>query len=191
MTDGENMLREHVRKMFQQIISEGPHASNLEKCVFNKSFRWAKALNKVATFEDRAFTSFYKCTALNLHNTMQVKNRVRPVMTVEGDKVKVSLECYSYIADAYEKKKIPRDIFTLTPDLMLPEGPVSLVKFKLKEKENSKEKSKMLDNDYEGPFKCRRCGSKKTDYYQLQTRSADEPMTTYVTCKSCMNRWKF
>ena len=27
---------------------------------------------------------------------------------------------------------------------------------------------------------CRSCGSKETDYYQKQTRSADEPMTTYV-----------
>jgi transcription elongation factor S-II len=28
-------------------------------------------------------------------------------------------------------------------------------------------------------------------YYQLQTRSADEPMTTFVTCVNCDNRWKF
>lgn len=40
-----------------------------------------------------------------------------------------------------------------------------------------------------------RCSScKKTtkcDYYQLQTRSADEPMTTFVTCLECDKRWKF
>jgi len=29
------------------------------------------------------------------------------------------------------------------------------------------------------------------DYYQLQTRSADEPMTTFVTCLHCDKRWKF
>jgi len=27
-------------------------------------------------------------------------------------------------------------------------------------------------------------------YYQLQTRSADEPMTVYITCTVCKNRWK-
>lgn len=26
-------------------------------------------------------------------------------------------------------------------------------------------------------FKCGRCGQRKTTYYQMQTRSADEPMT--------------
>ncbi|XP_030540380.1 transcription elongation factor TFIIS-like [Rhodamnia argentea] len=40
-------------------------------------------------------------------------------------------------------------------------------------------------------FKCGRCGQRKCTYYQMQTRSADEPMTTYVTCVNCNNHWKF
>lgn len=39
-------------------------------------------------------------------------------------------------------------------------------------------------------FNCRKCKSNKCTYYQLQTRSADEPMTTYVTCIDCGSRWK-
>jgi transcription elongation factor S-II len=39
---------------------------------------------------------------------------------------------------------------------------------------------------------CRRCKKQSPcDYYQLQTRSADEPMTTFVTCLECDKRWKF
>jgi DNA-directed RNA polymerase subunit M/transcription elongation factor TFIIS len=39
---------------------------------------------------------------------------------------------------------------------------------------------------------CSRCKKKsKCDYYQMQTRSADEPMTTFVTCLECDRRWKF
>ena len=39
---------------------------------------------------------------------------------------------------------------------------------------------------------CGSCKRKtKCDYYQLQTRSADEPMTTFVTCLECDRRWKF
>ena len=39
-------------------------------------------------------------------------------------------------------------------------------------------------------FTCRRCKSNRCSYYQLQTRSGDEPMTTFITCIECGNRWK-
>lgn len=40
-------------------------------------------------------------------------------------------------------------------------------------------------------FTCGKCKEKKVSYYQLQTRSADEPLTTFCTCEACGNRWKF
>ncbi|KAK2459419.1 hypothetical protein APHAL10511_008558 [Amanita phalloides] len=40
-------------------------------------------------------------------------------------------------------------------------------------------------------FQCSRCKQRKCRYRQAQTRSADEPMTTFVTCTVCGNRWKF
>lgn len=42
----------------------------------------------------------------------------------------------------------------------------------------------------DGMFRCGKCKSYKTTYYQLQTRSADEPMTTFHSCVNCGNRWK-
>jgi len=53
-----------------------------------------------------------------------------------------------------------------------------------------KSKTNISANIVEGAFKCRRCGSEKTTYYQMQTRSADEPMTTFVQCCECPARWK-
>ncbi|CAD5207409.1 unnamed protein product [Bursaphelenchus okinawaensis] len=40
-------------------------------------------------------------------------------------------------------------------------------------------------------FRCGRCGKNNCTYNQMQTRSADEPMTTFVFCRTCGNRWKF
>lgn len=40
-------------------------------------------------------------------------------------------------------------------------------------------------------FQCGKCRQRKCTYYQMQTRSADEPMTTFVSCVNCGNRWKF
>lgn len=40
-------------------------------------------------------------------------------------------------------------------------------------------------------LKCGRCRKNNCTYNQLQTRSADEPMTTFVMCNECGHRWKF
>lgn len=40
-------------------------------------------------------------------------------------------------------------------------------------------------------LQCGKCKQKKVSYTQAQTRSADEPMTTFCTCTNCGNRWKF
>ena len=40
-----------------------------------------------------------------------------------------------------------------------------------------------LSEDYSGMFPCPKCKSDKTTYYQLQTRSADEPATNYLCFK--------
>ena len=39
-------------------------------------------------------------------------------------------------------------------------------------------------------FKCHKCKKSKVTYYQLQTRGADEPMTTFVQCVTCKTRWR-
>ncbi|KAA6323684.1 MAG: putative transcription elongation factor S-II [Streblomastix strix] len=40
-------------------------------------------------------------------------------------------------------------------------------------------------------FKCGKCRKNQCMYTQAQTRSADEPMTTFVFCVNCGHRWKF
>jgi DNA-directed RNA polymerase subunit M/transcription elongation factor TFIIS len=39
-------------------------------------------------------------------------------------------------------------------------------------------------------FQCFRCNKRETVFYELQTRSADEPMTKFITCVNCNNRWR-
>ena len=39
-------------------------------------------------------------------------------------------------------------------------------------------------------FRCSRCKKKLCSYYELQTRSADEPMTIFISCLNCGKRWK-
>lgn len=84
----------------------------------------------------------------------------------------------------------PERLINMTPDEMASDQ---------RQRENSQIKEKALFDCERGgapkattdQFKCGRCGQRKTTYYQMQTRSADEPMTTYVTCVNCNNHWKF
>jgi transcription elongation factor S-II len=39
-------------------------------------------------------------------------------------------------------------------------------------------------------FKCGRCHKRETTFYELQTRSADEPMTKFITCVNCGHHWR-
>ena len=48
----------------------------------------------------------------------------------------------------------------------------------------------MAEKSISDALTCGRCKQKKVSYSQAQTRSADEPMTTFCECTVCGNRWK-
>ena len=37
---------------------------------------------------------------------------------------------------------------------------------------------------------CPKCHKREVSFYQAQTRSADEPMTTFCTCQPCGHQWR-
>ena len=86
----------------------------------------------------------------------------------------------------------PSSVVDFSPQMLWPNGPYSK---KLQENIENNMKREYSSNilnqpDYKGLFRCGRCKSYKTTYYQMQTRSADEPMTVFVTCHNCDTRWK-
>ena len=39
-------------------------------------------------------------------------------------------------------------------------------------------------------FLCKKCHKRECTYYEMQTRSADEPMTIFITCLNCKKHWR-
>lgn len=81
-------------------------------------------------------------------------------------------------------------VVELPPSALAPEGLKKeieeLQKKNLFDAQGATEKRAITDR-----FTCGKCKEKKVSYYQMQTRSADEPLTTFCTCENCGNRWKF
>ena len=77
-----------------------------------------------------------------------------------------------------EKVKIWSDKVTLAKDMIEQKMRRDAVKF-------STNVEAMTDM-----FVCKKCKSRKCTYYELQTRSADEPSTIFISCLDCGKHWK-
>ena len=75
----------------------------------------------------------------------------------------------------------------MTHQEMDPEHWRELLEKKSKRDENKYSNNAQASTDM---FTCRKCKSKRCTYYELQTRSADEPATIFITCLDCGKNWK-
>jgi DNA-directed RNA polymerase subunit M/transcription elongation factor TFIIS len=50
--------------------------------------------------------------------------------------------------------------------------------------------SAVTTKQYSDAYECPECGVRNVQYTQMQTRSADEGMTSFCQCMSCLHRWK-
>lgn len=184
-------LRDYARRAFANKLGAGSTARNAEISTLNWAVQNTRAAGKEASWENDVFRRTYK-TKLNwLLSEMGRGEKVAAALSVEGDRVCVRLSIVPQLVHRLKNKELDvKNLAKYSADILWPEGPMSIAMFKAKEKDLALEKLRAHDEDYTGLFKCGRCKSLKTTYYQMQTRSADEPMTTYVTCKGCGNRWK-
>jgi transcription elongation factor S-II len=79
------------------------------------------------------------------------------------------------------------DLPALTSYEMYPENWFTLKDKLLQREQKILEGNKSRATDQ---FKCRRCHKRECTYYELQTRSADEPMTIFITCLNCGKEWR-
>lgn len=140
---------------------------NLERGIYNYALRKANDLNVVKSWNDSMFVELYverlRTIYTNLQNEPLLRRRFLDKTQPAHEFAFMSHQemCPERWAKRIADKKI-RDEFKYTP-----------------QQEASTDQ-----------FTCRKCKSKQCTYYQLQTRSADEPMTIFVTCISCGSRWR-
>ena len=97
------------------------------------------------------------------------------------------------LVEAFTQTKTvnPADIGEMAPEHLWPQGPHAMAIKDNREKELQRQLvAAKYDEAYEGILTCPKCKGKKTSYYQMQTRSADEPATNFCSC-ACGHRWRF
>jgi len=135
--------------------------------------------------DNRWFKARYKNKAVHLLSELQRDpSWVTCTLNVTPDgRVGVNLGLQPQLQHRIFAKELKSSELVVTPaEILWPSGPCSQAQFAFNKKELRMEELKKLEEGYEGLLKCGKCRSLKTTYYQLQTRSADEPMVrTRVT----------
>ena len=89
-----------------------------------------------------------------------------------------------------DEKMTAEELVEMKPDERMEDN----LKKKLEQIEKNENDKMMTINLDEWPDSldlcCRKCKGRKVKEYQLQMRSADEPMTRVITCLKCGNEWK-
>ena len=148
-------------------------AQDIEKGVFNKTIEKATLKNIPRKWDDQLFLNMYKVNLVrvysNLNSDSYIKNDRLFRRLLDGE------------FEGYE-------LATMNHQQSYPEHWKPYIDEKSKRDRYLFEINKEQATDQ---YQCGRCHKRECTYYQLQTRSADEPMTTFVTCLNCGKRWKF
>lgn len=152
---------------FMKLELEDSLIINMEKGVFNNSVEYCKNNNLPLKWSNTDFVKNYSKNARRVLANINYTTNA-PVLR---EKIKDGI-IQSYNLVKMTKEEMNPEVWTALKTKIMNQA-----MFKKEEYED-------------GMFKCNRCKSMKTVYYQMQTRSADEPMTTYVTCTECNLKWK-
>lgn len=144
----------------------------LEKGIFEASFQYSQKQYIARNWKTPAFREVYRqilrSVLSNIHPQSPVQNTRLLTRVKDGEFTLYEIPFMS----SYEM--YPEKWFALKDKLLQREQKIL-----------EGNKSRATDQ-----FKCRRCQKRECTYYELQTRSADEPMTIFITCLNCGKEWR-
>ena len=159
-------FRLNIRGKLNEIIENEKHSTNLEKGIFNFALKAATNRKVVKKWDNQYFVQIYL-------------DRLRSIY--------INLKNPEILEQIKSEAIQAHTVAFMTHQEMRPDKWKELIEEKVKKDKNKFETNVEASTD---TFTCRKCKSNKCTYYQMQTRSADEAMTTFVTCIECGQRWK-
>jgi DNA-directed RNA polymerase subunit M/transcription elongation factor TFIIS len=108
--------------------------------------------------------------------------------------VVLNLDGSSYVGNDRLMERIVKDaefdisdLPSMRPENVFPDRWKKDLDLKLRREEHIYEEKPAAMTDL---YKCGKCKKRETVYQELQLRSADEPMSLFITCLNCGHRWR-
>ena len=161
-----DIFRKNIVDKLYSIIKNKNISENLEKGIFNYTIQKSEEKNLIKKWNNTLFVLIY------------IEKLKMILYNIKDEKL------YNKLIN---KEIKAHELAFLSHEEMRPDIWQELIELKKIKDENKFSPKVEASTD---DFTCLKCKSKQCTFYQLQTRSADEPMTTFVTCISCGNRWR-
>ncbi len=162
------VFRENIQTKIYGILDvpDNSLSVNLEKGIFNYALKEATRKKIVKKWENPHFATIYIDRMRSIYMNLKNDAFIKQIRSGDIDsKLVGSMTHQEFDPDKW------RDLI---------------------EKKMKRDASKYSDNIQASTnmYTCRKCKSTRCTYYEMQTRSADEPATIFVTCLDCGKHWR-
>ena len=154
-------FRTNIRRKLVPILENETHCINLEKGVYNYAVKEANNRKIIKKWDNPYFTQLYL-------------DRLRSVY--------LNLKNIELLQQVKSGEITPQALAFMSHQEMNNSHWKAMIDAKVKRDANKFNNNVRASTDM---FTCSRCKSKQTTYYEMQTRSADEPATIFITCLDC------
>lgn len=165
--DNPETFRKNISEKFKVFVVDEKTSLNLEKGVYNYAIKEAASKKIIKKWENPYFAQIYldrlRSIYLNLKNNAELVSQIK------------------------SREITPQILAFMTHQEMNPKHWSKLIEDKTKRDANKFNTNVQASTDM---FTCKKCKSKKCTFYEMQTRSADEPATIFITCIDCGKNWK-
>lgn len=155
----------------QRLALDDTHIRDLEIGIYNWTVTNADKYKIAKNWKNPKFAILYKDKArsvlANIDSTSYVKNT-------------------RLMERLQEHEFLPHELPFMKPENVFPEKWKEIIDEKLKKEHALESKPEAMTT----LFKCGKCKKRECNYKEKQVRSADEPMTIFITCLNCGNRWR-
>ena len=168
----ESSFRENVTQKFESVINDIDLSTKLEESIFVWTQNELTKRGEVFESSDDIFKRLYR------DKVLQIYYNVNPESSIKNT---------SFLSRIKSGDIDINNVPCMKPVEIFPEH---WEKLQEKQKETDEFLYVKKPEAATDEFKCSKCKERKCTYYELQTRSIDEPMTKFVRCLVCDHRWR-